>query len=76
MLKLFVFITVATVSNQWCNIVQCAPQSEYYRVEETVAEQNNLEEEPVKYDGAQLWNILFKDESTRNTIIGLQDEYG
>lgn len=76
MLKIFVFVTVTIAISPWCGVIQCAPQSEYYRVQETIDEQNIVQDDPVKYDGAQLWNIPFEDETTRNTIIGLQDDFG
>jgi hypothetical protein len=66
---------IVLIINLWClnNNVECAPQSQYYR---SFDANNLVADEPVKYHGAQLWNIPFDSELTRNTIIGLQDEFG
>lgn len=71
-LVILLSVTISLISQD----VHSWPQSHYYRVYELNNENNALSDEPVRYHGAQLWNIPFNSEFARNTILGLQDNFG
>lgn len=81
MLRVFVIVGLIVVVNFGSGVIDCAPSGDH--VNETqdtqvdaVRTEPEVPDEVVKYDGAQLWNIPFRDEATRNTIINLQNEFG
>lgn len=71
---LIVFVILATSLSY--QIANGLPESHFYRVHEVNNEDNALSDEPILYHGAQLWNIPYQSEFARNTILGLQDNFG
>lgn len=33
-------------------------------------------EQPIRYDGAQLWSVEFSDDRTRRVVVGLKRDFG
>lgn len=73
-MKNFVLFAVIVLSSQvfWIDGASNALDSTLFK---NLSESTEIDR-PVRYDGAQLWNVDFNDERTKSIVVELKRAYG